>query len=202
MATRKPNLPEVIVDSGEIVTQSEQAAKYRSQVNELTAKETAAKEALVLAAEKCRQELEGSGRYVGLVRAAESNVRTEFRMGNGAIHLSEEARLEKEFGALRPLIFGREKAITAIIDPAGLLKELKDRGYNPWDYVELKVKEGSEMVLAESKHVNLAEAFLPREGFLNTINEVASRLSDKAREYLKTYLKPALKPTVVISNGD
>jgi hypothetical protein len=201
MASKKQSLPEVNVDAGQIVDEARAAVEARSKVAEFTTIEKQHTEAISKLAVEKRVEEAGRDNYIGIVRVTGQDlppVRVEMRMENGALDVSEDSNLDAIYGSTRPLLFQREKVVNEIIDPMALIQELVDAGKNPFDYVDLKVRTGMDHILVESKHVTSGEAVLPKEGFLNTVNEIKNTLSPDAKEYTKAYLENALKPRVVL----
>ena len=201
MATKKEGLPEINIDNGQIVDEAKQAVEARSKIAELTTVEKQHSHEIAVLAEGLRQEEVSREKYIGIVRVTNSElppVRVEFRMENSPLDISEEQNLDAIYGSARPLLFQREMAVNEIIDPTALIKELVDSGKNPWDYLSLSVRNGMDHVLVESKNVASGEALLPKEGFLNTLNEIKNTLTPDAKEYTKAYLDKALKPRVVL----
>ena len=119
-------------------------------------------------------------------------------MENGALAVDEGKNLDMLYGTARPLLFQKERVVNEIVDPMALIKELIDAGKNPFDYIDIAVRKGMDHVLVESKNVTSGEAYLPKEGFLNTLNEIKNTLSDNAKTYTKEYLNNTLKPRVVL----
>lgn len=202
MATKK-GLPEVSLNAGAIVDEAKKAIEARSKVAEFsTVEKQHSEEVSKLAVEKRIDEATRNN-FIGVVRVTGDDlppVRIEMRMENGALDISEEGNLDAIYGSSRPLLFGREKVVTAITDPAALLKELLESGKNPFDYLDVSVKKGMDHVIAESKNVTAGEAFLPKEGFLSTLNDIKHTLTDDAKEYTKAFLETALKPRVVLGS--
>jgi hypothetical protein len=204
MATKKEALPEISVDVGPIVTEAKQASDARSKAAEYTTIEKKHAENMSKIAEGLRQEQVTRENYIGIIRVTGPDlppVRVEFRMENGPLDVSEEKHLDELYGTLRPLLFGREKIVKEITNPAALIQELIDSGKNPWDYLELSVMEGMDHVLSDSEHVITQEAFLPREGFLNKLNETRNTQSYEAKQFNDSYLQGALKPRVVLGTA-
>jgi hypothetical protein len=201
MATKKEGLPEINVDNGQIVEEAKGAANARAKAAEYTTVEKEHSQQVALLAEGLRQEEVGREKYIGIVRVTNSDlppVRIEFRMENGQMPVEEESNLDALYGSSRPLLFQREMEVNKITDPTALIKELVDSGKNPWDYLDISVRKGMDHILVESKNVIVGEAILPREGLLNTLNEIKNTLSSDAKVFTKAYLEKALKPRVVL----
>jgi len=201
MAAKKSAVPEKSIDSGELVELAMKALTFRSQAAEATTQEKATSEEIARKGEHERREEIKCNNYIGMIRITgkdQSPIRVEFRLENGALDVSEEANLDALYKGSRPVLFKREKVVTEILDPLALLQGLIDEGKNPFDFLELKVRDGMDHVLVESKNVTSAEAFLPTEGFLSTIEGIKGSLSDDAKTFTQNYLEGALKPRVVL----
>ena len=201
MATKKEGLPDINVDKGPIIESARTAVECRAQIAELTTTEKTASSEIAKLAEGLRQEEVGRDKYIGIVRVTGEElppVRVEFRMENGALAVDEGKNLDMLYGTARPLLFQKERVVNEIVDPMALIKELIDAGKNPFDYIDIAVRKGMDHVLVESKNVTSGEAYLPKEGFLNTLNEIKNTLSDNAKTYTKEYLNNTLKPRVVL----
>ena len=202
MATKKKsNTPEFNIDKGKIVEEAKGALDARAKAAEFTTVEKKHSEEISKLAEIIRIEGIDRDEYFGVVRITgeqQAPVRVEFRLESSALDVSEEGNLDALYGAQRPLLFQREKVVNKILDPLALIQELIASGKNPFDYLELKVREGMDHVVADSKNVTSSEAFLPVEGFLGTLNEIKSVLSSEAKEFTKNYLAGAIKPRVVL----
>jgi len=193
-------LPEISVLEGPIVQSARAMSDYRAQIASLQEKEDQEEQQIKAEAVSIRLAEQKRNNFIGLVRVVDSEtppVRAEFRMSkSSALALSEETKLNAMFGAKRPLLFEREKVITQILDPNALIEEIKARGQNPWDYLSISVKSGLDRALADSKSVIVDEAFLPKKGFLETMNDVVDTLKADAVAYVKDYLNRVLSPIV------
>ena len=201
MATKVTALPEVSVNSGAIVESAGKAVEVRSKIADLSTEEKELRTFIEDASKEVRAEEQLKGNYIGLIRITGKElppVRVEFRINNGALNVNEEDTLNTLYGASRPLLFEREKAVTQITDPDALIKELVALGKNPWDYLDIKVKSGLDRAVTDFPSVVSVEAFLPKKGFLATLNEILHTLSDDAKAYTGKYLDKVLNPTVVI----
>jgi hypothetical protein len=201
MASKKSNVPEKSIDTGELVELAMKALTARSKAAEYTTQEKAASEEIGKKAEHERREEINRGNYIGMIRVTgdkQTPIRIEFRLDNGALDVTEEANLDALYKGSRPVLFKREKIVTEITDPLALIQELIAEGKNPFDFLELKVRDGMDHAVVDSKNLTTAEAFLPTEGFLTTIEGIKSSLSDDAKTFTKNYLETALKPRVVL----
>ena len=201
MATKKPGLPEININAGPMVDAAHSACDAHAQVAEYTTLEKQYAEEISKLAVQKRVEEVGRGNYVGLIRVTGDNlppVRVEMRMENGALSIDEEANLEAIYGPSRPLLFQKEKVVNEIVNPQALIAELIAAGKNPFDFLDLTVKKGLDAAIVDSNFVTSGEAFLPKEGFLNTVNEIKKTLSADAITYTNNFLQSALKPRVVL----
>jgi len=198
---KKP-LPEINVDSGVMVTTARSLVDVRSEIAERQTKEKQFKEQLSEEADKIREDQENAGNYIGIIRVTGEEippVRVEFRMKDGALEVGQEQTLDKLFKAARPMLFGREKLVTGVTDPAKLVEDLSKQGRNPWDFLEVSVKKGMDRVVSEwSDAVTAQEAFVPRGGFLAILNDVANTLTADAKSWLRKYLSKAISTVPVL----
>lgn len=203
---KKKPLPETNIDNGVLVDEARKAVQARSDKAQAETEEKEAKRVMSEEAEKIRAECVEKGEgYLGLIRITSDDLpptRVEFRMNNGALDISEKEKLDEMFGASRPLLFGREKVITEILDPDKLIEQMKASGKNPWDFLTLSIKSNMDRVVddAADETVVSQEAYLPKGGFLATLDDIEHTLSDDAKEYVKAYLAKTLKPAVVIGS--
>lgn len=206
MASKKPTLPEYIIDDPESVLskQAKGAHEHREKVNEHTAKEGEFKKRIAENSEGLRDNLadEEPPNIVGKITITPPNqtaTRVEFRINNGSLDADELDNLDKLFGPCRPEIFERAVVVDQIVDPTELIESLKKAGLNPWDYLTLNVRpDVDQIVIANGKGITTAEAILPREGFLAKVKDLISQFSEEAKTYIRLYLKQALKPTVIL----
>jgi hypothetical protein len=206
MAKSKKALPEISVNAQthpDLVKKAEVALDLRNQIADLTVKETAAKKALAEGASAVRLQEQGKDNYIGLVKVSDqgqSTAQVQFKVCSGALPLEEGQTLDAHFGSARPMLFEKDMVVTGFTDPDALLADMKSKGQNPWDLLELKVKTGVDRAFATSPHVTKDEAFLPVEGFLATLNEIQHTLTPAAKAYLAEYLAKVLKTTVNLGN--
>jgi hypothetical protein len=201
MASKKSSVPEKSIDSGDLVELAMKALTFRAKAAEFTTQEKATSEEIAKKGEQERRDEIECGNYIGMIRVTgdkQAPIRIEFRLEKGALDVSEEANLDALYKGSRPVLFKREKVVTEILDPLALIQGIIAEGKNPFDFLELKVREGMDHVLVESKSVTSAEAFLPMPEFLSTIEGIKGSLSDDAKTFTKNYLEGALKPRVVL----
>jgi len=203
MAAKKKALPEISVGAPEhadLVQLAKDALALRSQIAELTSRETEAKKAIAEKAGLIRTvEETAKGNYVGLIRITDADQtpsQVQFKVTGGALALEEGTALDEMLGSARPMLFEKDVAVTGVTNPDALIAEIRARNMNPWDFLDISVKKNLDRSVADSVHVTKEEAYLPKEGFLATLNEVKHTFDDKAKEYLKAYLAQVLKPAV------
>ncbi len=205
--TNKYPLPEISTENADLVNAAKEAIQHRAQAARHTKQEKDHRKSMEEGALELHNEEFGKGNIVGLIRIIDSEIpptRVEMRINNGALDMSEEETLTEHFGARKAELFEHAKVITEITDTSELIKALENKGLNPWEYVNVTIKNGmDEAVLSAvgDEHVVSAEAFLPRQGFLSKLNDMFSVLGDKAKQYVKEYLSSVLKPTVVLGTA-
>ena len=203
MTTKKDGLPEMNVSTGLLADLASKLVHVRSDIAGLQTFEKDHKKGIEDEAKNVRTVEEAKGSFIGLIKIMTEGatpVQVQFKIQNGALALSDEANLDNLFGAARPLLFERDHAVTEVVDPGALIDELKSSGKNPWDYLNVSVKPGLDRAVCQSPSVVATEAFLPKKGFLNTLNEIAHTLKAEAKDYIQTYLGKCLKPTVVVGS--
>lgn len=206
----KKKLPEMTVSTGSILDHAKKMVEIRTQIAVLKEKEEQECVAIKVDAEALREDEANKGKdyrsFIGLIRVVDEStppVRVEFRMASySALPIEEEPKLNALFGTSRPLLFGRHKTITEITNPNGLIEEIKARGQNPWDYLDLRVKPEMDRALADSTSVIAKEQILPKSGFLDTLNDLDgignAAMKEDAIAYTKLYLKAVLMPVVSV----
>ena len=206
-------LPEKVVDYAEIVEMSQRALTARSNRIQYEKEEGEAKDELALEAHTLREIEAGTDNYIGMVRVVHEDmqpVQVQFKMTGkkkpdvngrrGAFLLVEDMPVLNElFGPNRPILWEPTKIVTAVV-PDVLLGSLKTAGLNPWDYLELKVKDGMDNIVAQHAGTTSLEVVAPREGFLARLQEFGRNLCDEAKEYVRTYLKEALSTAVNVGS--
>jgi hypothetical protein len=207
MAKSKKSLPEISVNAQthpELVAVTKRALNLRSQIAELETQEKTSKARIAELAEGVRRtEEREKSNYIGVVKITDEEMapaQVQHKMCNAALAITEGETLDHHFTSARPMLWEKDMVITGISNPDALLTELREKGQNPWDLLELKVKTGVDRALESSPNVIKEEAFLPVEGFLATLNEIKHTLSPEAKEYLSKYLETVLKVTVSLGH--
>lgn len=197
------SLPELQTEQQDLKVDARELFSVRKQIASLQEREKAIKKQIVSKASILRVEKTASKEFIGMVRIVGDGVpacRVDFKMGTCPIDVDQEGTLDSMYGASRPLLFSREKRVTDIINPAQVILDLENSGKNPWDYLEMRVKNNMDTIVSDSStEVITSEAFLPVKGFLAKLNGVAQGLKDSTIEYTKGLLESALKPAVVAS---
>ena len=201
MATKsKKALPEYTTSQPELVAMAKQILAYRAEIADLEKKEGDLKKSLIEHAEQIRLRQQGEkNQYIGLVKVVDADmspVQVQFKICGGALALEQGPVLDRLFCAARPMLFEKDVAITGITDPDALITEIRDRGQNPYDYLDITVKKNLDRALADSPNVTKLEGYLPKEGFLATLNEIAHAMGDDAKAYINKYIGEVLKPSV------
>lgn len=211
-------LPEKIVSSVDFVEIARRALSARSSRAQYEKLEETTKDELAEKATVLRETEATTDNYIGMVRVVKPATDTEdmqpvqvqFKMTGkkkpdangkrGAFLMVEDLPvLDELFAANRPLLWEPTKIVTAVV-PATLLESMKSANLNPWDYLELKVKDGMDQIVAQHAGVTCAEVVAPKEGFLARLQEFGRNLCDEAREYVREYLKEALSTVVNIGS--
>ena len=207
MAKSKKSLPEITVTKNtypSIVDMAKEALSLRAQISELQTKEDELKAKIAEQAGEVRVSEESTrSNYIGLVKIVGEDQpasQVQFKICSGGLAETEGSVLDGHFGSARTMLFEKDYAVQNILDPEGLIAEMKAADLNPWDYVELSVKKNQDRIFKGSPHVTVDEAFLPVEGFLATLNELKHTFTPEAKTYLAKYLAACLKPSVSLGH--
>lgn len=206
MATKKKGLPELAVNAKShpaLVEAARRAQNCRSQIADLETKEKTAKAEMSELAKVIKDTEHGKGNYIGIVKVTDEGMapaQIQFKMVNAAIDVEQGPTLDAHFGTARPMLWSKDMVVTGITNLEGLLEELKANDQNPLDYLDIKVKPGLDANFRNSPNVVKAEAYLPVEGFLSTVNEVKHTFSPEAKGFVDEYLKEVQKPSVSLGH--
>jgi hypothetical protein len=205
MATKK-GLPELAVDRkfhSDLVDVTRKALECHVKIAALETQEKAAKKEMAEKAKDIRVAEEAKGNYIGIVKVTDEGMspsQIQFKMTNAAIDIDQGQTLDTHFGAARPMLWSKDMVVTGITDPSALIEEMKARGQNPWDYLNVTVKPGLDANFRDSANVVKGEAYLPVEGFLSTVNEFKHTFSAEAKVFLAEYLLAVLNASVSLGH--
>lgn len=202
MAKAKPNaLPEINISTGILAEKAKVLADVRSQIADLQTQEKDLREDMSDAAKVHRENRAEEDEFIGMIRVTGENVpptRVEFRQSNKALAIDQEPLLDVMYGPSRPILFSKEKQVTALTDPSQVIQDLVGKGFNPWDCLEIRVKSGMDRTVSDAtEHVTVAEGLVPQKGFIARIAEIKGTLTERALEYTKKYLEQTLTTVVV-----
>jgi hypothetical protein len=207
MAKSKKGLPEITITKDThptLVMLAREALALRAQISEIQTKEDTLKTQIAEQAGVVRAgEESNKTNYVGLVKVVDegqSASQVQFKVCSGGLAETEGPVLDGHFGSARTMLFEKDYAVQSIIDPEALIADMKAKGQNPWDYVDLTVKKDLDRAFKDSPHVTVDQAFLPVEGFLATLNEIKHTLTPEAKTYIAKYLAACLKPAVSLGH--
>lgn len=207
MAKSKKALPEVVVSKQshpELIEVTRKALSLRSQIAALETEEKAAKTRIAELAEGVRRKEEREkSNYVGLVKITDegmSPAQVQHKMCSAALAVTEGETLDHHFNSARPMLWEKDISQATIINPDALLTELREKGQNPWDFLELQLKDNADLALKSSPNMAFKEDYFPVEGFLATLNEIKHTFTPEAKEYLSKYLETVLKATVSLGH--
>lgn len=211
-------LPEKIVSSVDFVEIARRALSARSSRAQFEKVEETTKDELAEKAKALREAEAEQDNYIGLVRIVKPATDTEdmqpvqiqMKMTGkkkadangkrGAYLMIEDLPvLDELFGANRPVLWEPTKIVTSVV-PETLLESMKAASLNPWDYLEIKVKDGMDHIVARHAGVTSTEVVAPKEGFLARLQEFGKNLMTEAKEYVRAYLKEALVVNVNIGS--
>jgi hypothetical protein len=211
-------LPEKVVSSAEFVDLARQALSARSSRAQFEKVEETTKDELAVKAEALREAEANSDNFIGLLRIVKPETDTEdmqpvqiqFKMTgkkkpdtNGKrgayLLMADMPVLDELFGANRPVLWESTKMVTSLV-PDTVIESMKTAGLNPWDYLELKVKDGMDPIVARQAGTTSIEVIAPKEGFLARLQEFGRNLCDEAKEFVRDYLKEALVTAVNVGS--
>jgi len=200
---KSESLPEKSITSGYIASTAKQLADIHTQLASLQTQEKELKSRL---ADLCNQDREtelDANTYVGLYRLIPEDAapsRVEFRLESRGkvdkrvLELEEKETLDGLLGsANRAVLFEEVWRTGDIHDPCQLIVDVSNAGIDPVEVLDVSVKPGCERRVAEaSEAVDSFHVLMPKKGFLSTLNEIRSNITDKARNYIKAYLAETL----------
>lgn len=203
-AEPKHTLPEIASSDKKLVNAAKEAIAHRTKAATETKLEKEARKDMEEHGHGIYFEEFDKDNIIGLIRVIDEDIpptRIEMRINNGALDVSEEDILKKHLNGRHIELFERTRVITEIHDPAELIKVLENKGLNPWDYFDLKVKDNMDSAVynaVNGEFCESAEAFLPKQGFLSRLRDMFNFLDKNARKYIREYLSQAVKPIVVL----
>ena len=197
-------LPEINVGEGPIVDVAAELVRTRASKAQLETEEKELITSIATQATTLRDTNLNAGQVVGLIRITNEQmpVQVQFKVDSkkAALDINEGNTLDELFGGARPLLFGKDIIVTEIVDPEALMAAMRESGRNPWDHLQLSVKEGQDSIVAQYSQAISNEAFMPKTGFLSTLHDIWHTLSAEAAGYIKTYIKTATKASVVVGS--
>jgi len=201
MAKANPNaLPEISTTDSKLVTAARNLGNIQAQIASLQTQEKTIKKDIAEKASLIRKTKADEKEFIGLVRITGTDIhpyRVEFKMGNCPIDVDQEQVLDELYGPSRPLLFERALSITDISNPTQAIKDLESQGKNPWDYLEIRVKDGMDRAVADAtEYVVGSEAFIPVKGFLAKLYSIAGTLAEAGLKYTREILDAKLSPYV------
>ena len=207
MASKKKGLPEITVTKDTnlaLVELARKALALRAQISDLQTKEEDLKTQIAEQAGVLRiKEETDKTNYIGLIKIVDedqSASQIQFKICNGGLAETEGSVLDGHFGSVRTSLFEKDYAVQNILDPDALITDMKTKGQNPWDFLDLSVKKNQDRTFKDSVHVTVDPAFLPVEGFLATLNDIKHTLTPEAKTYIAQYLLACLKPSVTLGH--
>jgi len=209
----KKALPSISVNEKthtELATIAKEAQDNRARLNDLTTTEGQLKTDLSELTDGIRVAEQANGNYIGVVKITNEDsatVQVQYKLSSAGkdaegnmvrkgFAVDQLPTLEHFYGSSRPLLFEKTLEVTEITDPDALIAEIRARGQNPWDVLDIKLKKSLDRAVADSPNVTKAEMYMPKDGLLATLNEVADTLTPEAKEFTNNYLNIMLKPAV------
>jgi hypothetical protein len=202
-------LPEHITSDDAFVAVAKAALTARALKAQYELEEKSSKESLATLASALRTEQANADNYIGIVRVVQAEgreeiapVRIEFKMAtkDSALKITELDTIDSLFGALRPQLWEATKIVTDIHSPQALYDSLKEAGMNPFDYLNVSVKDGMDNIVAQHQGVTTIESLMPKTGFLARLQEFGKNLTEDAKYYIRRYLERALSSAVTLGS--
>ena len=196
MAEKK--LPEINIGSGQIVDDAAELVKVRAKIAELETQAKALTEKVAGQATAIRDDKLANGEVVGLIRITDERapIQAQFKVSTKEAEKHTED-YDKIYGPARPLLYGPSTIITGFPDPEGLIADLWADNRNPFDFLDLVPKKGSEEILSGYEKALSDTRMLPKTGFLATAKDVWATLTTEAKIHLTRFIKDVCKPTVM-----
>ena len=202
MASKKPTLPEIVVNSGQIVDDAKRAIEARSKVGEFQTEEDQAKDCIVEQAQTLRRQEADKGKFIGLVRVTDEElppVRTEFRLKAKPMDISQKQDIQETYGPAYPVLWEEAKVGVGISDTEKAWNDVKAKGLDPTNYFTLSIKKGMEDAVAElSDAITSGDAIIPVKGFLAELDKLT--LDKEAVAFTRKFLEDNLVPSVVLGS--
>lgn len=199
-------LPEKSLNSGQAAEVAAKLAEVHGKLAEFQTEEKNLKEQLAALIDTDRRAELNRNNYVGLYRITPEGVaptRVEFRLESRgkvdkrAIAVDQEQLLTNMFGANKAVLFEKCCAISEVTDPVKVIQDLVAKGLSPNSVLEITIKEGHEKTVSEATDAVVAhQAFLPRRGFLSTLNDIKAQIIDQTRNWINQYLNATLSKKV------
>ena len=193
-------MSELTIRDGSMAIHAKMAMNIRTQLADLESQETNAKDLIKSEALSMATSEQIKGNYVSIIRIIPEDsapVRTELRITNGALNITDKPKLDKLFGGAVTDLFEQDTQVGTVEDPQGLIDALKARGIDPWTVLGVTVKSDARAIAIQAG-APYTEVIVPKKGFLDTLCELGNRLSNEAKVYITAYLNHTLKPVVVM----
>jgi hypothetical protein len=160
--------------------------------------------------------------FLSLVRVANESapVRVEFRTGKasaqdivqkddaGNVVVEDmEVYLKELMGGVYSQVFERRTVISRVADPRKLYAALANSGKDPWDFLSVSVRDGTDAIVIQAlkEHnaqdaVAISDTILPVKDWLENLTLVAKALTDKALTFMREFVVGATAPSIVLAS--
>jgi hypothetical protein len=195
--------PEYCVNSGEIADLAIQFQDVSKQIADLETQKDKIKKDISVKAAALREEQALKDNFIGLLRVTgeEAPMRTEFRIKGLALDTDEDF---SDFQGSEHQLFEKKKALykkkrneVLVKDAEQLIEDIKAAGLDLNSIIDIKVTNEDALLGLNSEAIEKVEAYVPADGFLQKMNDLAPRLTKKAKDFVRECLKDTMSVAVV-----
>jgi hypothetical protein len=201
MAT-KLAVPELNVNSGKIADLSVLLQTVSKQIADLQTQEKNIKEEMRTTAEGIRMIEANKDNFIGILRVTgeEAPMRAEFRIMGLALPVDEDFSAfdgaQNQLFEKKRTLFKKKKGEVFVSDVALLIEDIKKANLSINDILSINIENEDALLGLNSEAIQKVEAYVPVEGFLNKINEIVTKLSKGAKDFLRERLKDTMSTAI------
>lgn len=195
--------PEYCVNSGEIADLAIQFQDVSRQIADLQTQQDKIKKDIRVKASGLREAEALKDNFIGLLRVTgeEAPMRAEFRIKGLALDTDEDFSdfdgAEHQLFEKKKVLYKKKRGQVLVKDAAKLINDIQEAGLDLNSIVDIKVTNEDALLGLNSEAIEKIEAYVPVDGFLTKMNELASRLSKGAKDFVRECLKDTMSVAVV-----
>ena len=121
------------------------------------------------------------------------------RKGDPEITITKESKAQMKalFGNLRALLFPMRTRAT-VLDVDALVEEIRARGNDVQDYLDIEPRKGVEGAFHGMKSVDVTEVFETADDWFERLNDSSNRLGVQAKEFVRNFIADNFKTVLTI----